>query len=617
MTQDELIQRLQGYEWNDVEFKKAQRGVPEDAYKTVSAFSNTAGGWLVFGVKEGDGNYEVVGVLEVDKVQNDFLSVLRSAQKLNRRVVVTESMLTHDEKTLLVFHIPEMARTEKPVYMGRDIRESYIRRGAGDEKCTPTEIERFLRDASTDRYDGFTVDCDLQNCFDDTAIAWYRNVYERKPGNRSYADKSDIDFLFELGLLRDTQGGRKPSRAAILMFGQDGYFRDLLPRPVADCQRYTTAFGEYVPGMRWADRAVFDFNLVRCWQALLDWYQKITATPFNVDPTSLQRTDMPPDYIAFRETVVNVLIHQDYADHSRKAEIRHFTDQTMFWNPGDAFASLADLLDPGEKEVRNPRIVTVFRRIGLSENAGWGLRDVFTNWQQLGNVPPVITNDKSRKTFELVLRRETLLSEEQILFQAQIGVHLDEESARLFAYVCREQEITIADAKAVLALSTEQSLEKVRHLVTQGLVREIETESAFSLAEHLVNQVGTDQAQEELVTPPTDQVEPGPDDDLSAETAQVARRHPDDLSTGKPGLVHLTDVQRKILPSCEVPQALSDLQDEAGFGNRGYFKSNVIDPLLAANLLRMTIPNKPTSSKQKYVLTDDGLRLVQSWRKSE
>ncbi|MBT7914056.1 hypothetical protein HN588_09125 [Candidatus Bathyarchaeota archaeon] len=120
-----------------------------------------------------------------------------------------------------------------------------------------------------------------------------------------------------------------------------------------------------------------------------------------------------------------------------------------------------------------------------------------------------------------------------------------------------------------------------------------------------------------MVTPPTDQVEPGPDDDLSAETAQVARRHPDDLSTGKPGLVHLTDVQRKILPSCEVPQALSDLQDEAGFGNRGYFKSNVIDPLLAANLLRMTIPNKPTSSKQKYVLTDDGLRLVQSWRKSE
>ena len=47
MNQDELLARLNGIEWNDFECKKAQRAVPEDAYKTVSAFANTAGGWLV------------------------------------------------------------------------------------------------------------------------------------------------------------------------------------------------------------------------------------------------------------------------------------------------------------------------------------------------------------------------------------------------------------------------------------------------------------------------------------------------------------------------------------------------------------------------------------------
>jgi predicted HTH transcriptional regulator len=51
MNQDELLARLNGFEWNDFECKRAQRGVPDDAYKTVSAFANTAGGWLVFGVK--------------------------------------------------------------------------------------------------------------------------------------------------------------------------------------------------------------------------------------------------------------------------------------------------------------------------------------------------------------------------------------------------------------------------------------------------------------------------------------------------------------------------------------------------------------------------------------
>ena len=50
MNQDELLARLNGIEWNDFECKKAQRGVPEDAYRTVSAFANTAG-WCSVSVR--------------------------------------------------------------------------------------------------------------------------------------------------------------------------------------------------------------------------------------------------------------------------------------------------------------------------------------------------------------------------------------------------------------------------------------------------------------------------------------------------------------------------------------------------------------------------------------
>ena len=39
MTQEELLDRLQGYEWKDIEFKQAHKGLPQDAYKTVSAFA--------------------------------------------------------------------------------------------------------------------------------------------------------------------------------------------------------------------------------------------------------------------------------------------------------------------------------------------------------------------------------------------------------------------------------------------------------------------------------------------------------------------------------------------------------------------------------------------------
>ena len=98
MNQDELLARLNGIEWNDFECKKAQRAVPEDAYKTVSAFANTAGGWLVFGVSEVNGRLEVTGVEEPDKVQNDFLAVLRGGQKLNRVIRVTPHRFEVDGK---------------------------------------------------------------------------------------------------------------------------------------------------------------------------------------------------------------------------------------------------------------------------------------------------------------------------------------------------------------------------------------------------------------------------------------------------------------------------------------------------------------------------------------
>ena len=88
MNRDELLEKLHTFEWNDFECKKALRDVPKDAYKTVSAFANTAGGWLVFGVQDQDGKLEILGVEKVDRVQNDFLSTLRSAQKLNQKLLI-------------------------------------------------------------------------------------------------------------------------------------------------------------------------------------------------------------------------------------------------------------------------------------------------------------------------------------------------------------------------------------------------------------------------------------------------------------------------------------------------------------------------------------------------
>ena len=643
MEKAELIERLKGYEWNDIEFKEARREVPRNAYETVSAFANTEGGHLVFGVRQNGDDFEVVGVLAVDKVQSDFLTTLRQTNKISVVLDVKEELHRQGDAELLVFYVPEASRAEKPVYLDGNINRSFVRKGGSDIRCSANERDRFLVDAAPERFDSQVIERDPETAFDGACVRWYRETYERRPGNRSRADLSDLDFLDEMGLLAERDGRRIPTRAAVLMFGCNAAFRQLLPRPVVDCQRFALSRDNADTGARWDDRTVLDENLIRTWRALVDWYERFAERPFRIDSTTFQRDDTPPDYLAYRESLVNLLIHQDYSDQGRKAEVRHYADQTVFWNPGDAFTAAADLVEPGEKEVRNPRIVTAFRRIGLSENAGWGLRDIFRNWQQLGNVPPRITNDKGRKCFELVLLKEELLSERQRLFQAELGVHLTDEQARAFAFICRDGKATLSQLKAVTGLPAAETVAVADRLVTQGLVERSGGGESHVLAEHLRQRLGgsgqvgsgpsglvsdqatrpsgrlvTDQAGHDSERLVTDQARPEPGSLVTGQASPApgslvtdhARSGQEDLSTAQAEpLAELSSNQRKIIEICDIPRSLLAIMAALGVSGRWYFRKRHLDPLLRGGVLRMTHPDQPSHPDQAYVLTEAGLTL--------
>ena len=607
MEKAELIQRLKGYEWKDIEFKEARRAVPRNAYETVSAFANTEGGHLVFGVRQNGDEFEVVGVLAVDRVQSDFLTTLRQRTKISVVLDVKEELHRHGDAELLVFYVPEASRAEKPVYLDGNINRSFVRKGSSDIRCSVNERDRFLVDAAPERFDSRAIERDPETAFDGACVRWYRETYERRPGNRSCADLSDLDFLDEMGLLAERDSRRIPTRAAVLMFGCNAAFRQLLPRPVVDCQRFALSRDKADTGARWDDRTVLDENLIRTWRALVDWYERFAERPFRIDSTTFQRDDTPPDYLAYRESLVNLLIHQDYSDQGRKAEVRHYADQTVFWNPGDAFTAAADLIEPGEKEVRNPRIVTTFRRIGLSENAGWGLRDIFRNWQQLGNVPPRITNDKGRKCFELVLLKEELLSERQRLFQAELGVHLTDEQARAFAFICRDGKATLSQLKTVTGSSAAETAAVVDRLVTQGLVERSVGGESYVLAEHLRQRLGgSGQVGSSPSGLASDQIGSRSG---SLFTAQADRPSGSLFTAQAEPLTELSANQRKIIEICDIPRSLTAIMNALGVAGRGYFKRRHLDPLLRGGVLRMTHPDQPKHPNQAYVLTDTGAKL--------
>ena len=62
MDKEELIEKLEDLEWEDFEVKEAKSEIPKSSWETVSAFSNTTGGWLVFGIKKTGKRYDISGV---------------------------------------------------------------------------------------------------------------------------------------------------------------------------------------------------------------------------------------------------------------------------------------------------------------------------------------------------------------------------------------------------------------------------------------------------------------------------------------------------------------------------------------------------------------------------
>lgn len=142
MNQSELISNLADLEWEDFEVKAAKGGLPKSSWETVSAFSNTAGGWLLFGVKQAGKSFVIQGVSNPEKIEQDYFNAIRSG-KFNVFIPSQQMKYEVEEKKVIAFYIPVSA--QKPLYFN-SLSNTHIRRGSSDQKATKEEIDAMFRD---------------------------------------------------------------------------------------------------------------------------------------------------------------------------------------------------------------------------------------------------------------------------------------------------------------------------------------------------------------------------------------------------------------------------------------------------------------------------------------
>ncbi|MCA9414279.1 MAG: hypothetical protein KC944_23910, partial [Candidatus Omnitrophica bacterium] len=72
----------------------------------------------------------------------------------------------------------------------------------------------------------------------------------------------------------------------------------------------------------------------------------------------------------------------------------------------------------------------------------------------------------------------------------------------------------------------------------------------------------------------------------------------------------VTPQVERLLRVCEGELLREELQERVEISDRKYFRGHFLNPALEAGLIEMTIPDKPTSSKQKYRITKKGRKVL-------
>ena len=448
MTKEELIQKLSEIEWDDFECKRAQDKLPEDVWSTVSAFSNTSGGWIIFGVKQQGKQFEINGVNNGEKTESDFLNTLRNGQKFNMRLTARGEKYNFDGKLVLAFFVP--SSIVKPIYVGNPIN-TYIRTGSGDRRATETEVMAMMRDQAFGSKSEQVVEGTSINDLNKSSLETYRNRIKNDNPSFPYKDLPDDQFCDKVGISKDGQltiGG-------ILMLGQ----RDIV-------QRYVSNFWiDYleIPGKSLADAQVrYTFrmqeqdNIWESYQIILQRLRNFVDAPYEAHPDGVGAEDESQLY-ALREGLTNCCAHADYFSPMHPT-IRVFADRIELQNPGRFMFPLTELRSQIHSIPRNPNIIKFFRYAKLGENAGYGI-DKMLAWERLTKGKVEFTSDLVCSTItywfggqakEQIEEHAKEHAKEQVEEHAreQVGEHAREqvgEQVLRLVNVIREDAYTLSD----------------------------------------------------------------------------------------------------------------------------------------------------------------------------
>lgn len=492
-----LLDRLRrvGRDLREVEVKRAQRGLPERIWETISAFANAPGGGaILFGVDESTA-FEVVGVSDPAKLQADLASVCDRMEPPVRPIVDIHEV---EGKPVVVAEIPETPLEQKPCYYRPAglTHGSYIRVADGDRRLTEYEIQLFLAWRQRARHDRMlVVGKTLADLNPERVRAFVEHLRAHKP-QAIYHNWDEARLLTTFGIVSAHRGHLIPTLAGYLCFAD--FPQDEFPGLHLTVVRYP-GVQPGQPGER-GERLLDNVKVEGCLPEMV--LQGLRAIQRNLQMRTivrgLFREDVPEYPLEFlREALVNALAHRDYSPPAQSApvQVRIFPDRIEIENPGGLFGPVTEerLGEPGLTAARNETLMRILEDLPaepgrvLCENRGTGIVAILESLHRAGLQPPRF--EDKRTTFKVTVSNTALLDTEALKWLNQFqGALLSDEQRVILAYTRKMGQVTHADVRRLHpGLDGRVITTLLGNLVNKGFLEQHGTRrwTVYTLTEHI------------------------------------------------------------------------------------------------------------------------------------
>lgn len=384
-------------ETNNIEFKKAKDGVPENLYDTLSSFSNTSGGIIIFGVDEKN-NYDICGITNPDIFQKKITEQsLMMEPKIRPIITICE----YDGKIIASAEIPELDVFNKPCYYSGKgkMKGSYIRVGDADLPMTDYEIysfDAFKYKTEDELRSKERIEKDI---FNEISInSFLDKIISVKPNLINL----DRDTILKMNGIIDKNN--YPTVCGILNFGKyPQIFSPNLDIVAVRCS--TNEYGiEDQNGIRFLDNKRLDGTISEMLKLAISFVINNIKKATRINDSGIREDVLEYPIKAIREIILNALIHRDYSIHTENEPIRLtiFDDRIEISNPGGLYGRLSlDELGKVHSDIRNPFIASILEILEVTENRYSGIPTIYAEMKKAGLMEPKF--ESVRGTFKVTL----------------------------------------------------------------------------------------------------------------------------------------------------------------------------------------------------------------------